>query len=69
LALAHYGLGLTLFAQGKFDEAIAAHREAIRLKPDYRPAHDGLGQALKAQGKPAGAAQLKPAPPPASARP
>ena len=33
-ASAHSNLGLALAAQGKIDEAIAAYREAIRLKPD-----------------------------------
>jgi Tfp pilus assembly protein PilF len=33
------------------DEAIAAFREAIRLQPDYAPAHYNLGNALWAKGK------------------
>ena len=37
--------------QGKLDEAIAAYREAIRLKPDYAEAHYNLGIALRGQGK------------------
>ena len=30
------------------DEAIAAHREALRLNPDYAEAHNNLGLALSA---------------------
>ena len=37
--------------QGKTVEAIAAFREAIRLKPDYAEAHSSLGLALGMQGK------------------
>jgi tetratricopeptide (TPR) repeat protein len=33
------------------DEAIAAYRQAIRLKPDYAKAHNNLGLALKAKGQ------------------
>ena len=36
----------TLGEQGKHKEAEAAHREAIRLKPDYASAHANLGDAL-----------------------
>ena len=32
---------------GQLDEAIAAYRQAIRLKPDYAEAHSNLGNALK----------------------
>ena len=37
--------------QGKHDEAVAAYREAIRLKPDVAVAHSNLGIVLIAQGK------------------
>jgi serine/threonine protein kinase/WD40 repeat protein/Flp pilus assembly protein TadD len=43
--------GNALRGQGKLEEAGAAYREAIRLKPDYALAHQCLGVALKAQGK------------------
>ena len=36
---------------GKHDEAIAAYREAIRLKPDFADAHFNLGIALADRGK------------------
>src|SRR5262249_36683526 len=36
--------------QKKLHEAIAAYKEAIRLKPDYSGAHYNLGLALQIQG-------------------
>jgi tetratricopeptide (TPR) repeat protein len=51
--VAHYRftLGSALKAQGKLDEAVAAYREAIRLRLDFAQAYSGLVLALKAQGK------------------
>ncbi len=43
--------GADLRREGKLDEAIAAYREAIRLKPDFAYPYDNLGTALRAQGK------------------
>ena len=37
--------------QGKLDEAVAAYRQAISIKPDYAKAHSNLGVALQEQGK------------------
>jgi Flp pilus assembly protein TadD len=37
--------------QGRLEEAVAAHREAIRLKKDYPEAHMNLGIALERQGQ------------------
>jgi cytochrome c-type biogenesis protein CcmH/NrfG len=37
--------------KGKLDEAIAAYRQAIRIKPDYAEAHCNLGVTLCDQGK------------------
>ena len=37
--------------QGKLDEAIAAYRQAIGIKPDFAEAHSNLGNALRDQGK------------------
>ena len=42
---------LALADQGKLDEAIAAYRQAIDIKPDYAEAHSNLGIALADQGK------------------
>jgi len=44
-------LGLALIKRGKLDEAIAANREAIRLKPNYWAAHYNLGVCLSQKGK------------------
>ena len=51
---AYSGLVLALKDQGKLDEAVAAYREAIRLKPDNALAHFNLGGVLRAQGDFAG---------------
>ena len=44
-------LGIALNNQGKLDEAVAAYRQAIRIKPDLAEAHSNLGNALLGQGK------------------
>jgi tRNA A-37 threonylcarbamoyl transferase component Bud32/tetratricopeptide (TPR) repeat protein len=44
-------LGGFLGFKGELDAAIAAHREAIRLKPDYAEGHCNLGEILEAQGR------------------
>jgi tetratricopeptide (TPR) repeat protein len=51
LALAHQNLGNALAAQGQLDAAIAACREAIRLKPEFAEAHYTLGLALQQLGR------------------
>jgi tetratricopeptide (TPR) repeat protein len=43
-------LGRPVEAGPFLDAAVAAGREAIRLKPDFAPAHDSLANALSAQG-------------------
>jgi tetratricopeptide (TPR) repeat protein len=43
--------GANLHREGKLEGAIAAYRDAIRLKPDLAEAHYSLGKALKARGK------------------
>jgi tetratricopeptide (TPR) repeat protein len=45
-AEAHFKIGNALAEQGKPDEAIAAYRKAIRLRPDYAEAHTKLGGVL-----------------------
>jgi protein O-GlcNAc transferase len=44
-------LGVALKQQGRLEEAIAACRQAIAIKPDYAEAHFNLGNALYDQGK------------------
>src|SRR5262249_11832048 len=44
-------LGNVLREQGKLDLALAACREALRIKPDYADAHNNMGIVLQAQGK------------------
>jgi protein O-GlcNAc transferase len=50
-AVRHFRLGDALWGQGKFDEAVAAYRQVIGIKPDFAAAHCNLGLALAAQGK------------------
>src|SRR5262249_14300942 len=44
-------LGVALGTKGQLDEAIAAYREAIRLKKDDALAHSNLGHALHRKGQ------------------
>src|SRR5262249_35734033 len=44
-------LGVVLNDQGKLEEAIAAYRQAIRIKPDFAEAYSNLGNSLSDQGK------------------
>ena len=39
------------FFRGRFEEAEAAYREAIRLDPDYADAHNGLGRVFRKLGR------------------
>src|SRR5437870_1830888 len=52
LAEAHSNLGNALTAQGKLDEAVAAYRQAIRIKPpDLAEIYSTLGNVLAPQCK------------------
>src|SRR6266481_2553496 len=51
MANTHCNLGNALMGQGKSDEAIAAYRQAIAIKPDFAEAHSNLGNALFGQRK------------------
>jgi hypothetical protein len=48
---AYSNLGVALREKGRLDEAIDAHRSALRLKPDYTDAWRNLGVALNASGQ------------------
>jgi protein O-GlcNAc transferase len=50
LAEACGNLGIALATVGKFDEAIAAHKQAIGHRPESAEAHNNLGTALLAKG-------------------
>jgi eukaryotic-like serine/threonine-protein kinase len=50
-AEAHIRLGDLLAGRGKWDEAVAEYRTAVRLKPDHADAHTNLGNTLKDQGQ------------------
>jgi tetratricopeptide (TPR) repeat protein len=51
--IAHVNLAHALSQTGRFDEAIAECREALKIKPDFAAAHNNLGDALT-QSKPGG---------------
>jgi|JI8StandDraft_1071087.scaffolds.fasta_scaffold32174_2 tetratricopeptide (TPR) repeat protein len=51
IAIAHDNLGLALADRGKIEEAIAQHREAIRLNGNYSKAHNNLGAVLAPLGR------------------
>jgi len=44
-------LGAANNAQGKLDEAIAAYKKALLIKPDYAEAHNNMGAVFQAQGR------------------
>ncbi len=50
-AAVYYKLGVASANRGQFDEAIAAFREALEIKPDYVEARNNLGAALQSQGR------------------
>jgi Tfp pilus assembly protein PilF len=49
--LAHNNLGTALAADGKYEEAIAHYREAIKINPTFTITHFNLGAFLAAQGR------------------
>jgi hypothetical protein len=49
--VAWYSFGVAYGDMGRHREAIAAYREALRLKPDYAPAWNNLGVAYALSGK------------------
>jgi serine/threonine-protein kinase len=55
--VAHTNLGGVLQQNGRLDEAIAEHREALRLKKDAPEAHCNLGSAPEQKGEFQGAVE------------
>jgi Flp pilus assembly protein TadD len=51
LPLAWLNLAVSLEQAGRPTEAEAAYREAIRVQPDFRPAHSHLANLLEADGR------------------
>ncbi len=49
--MAHDDLGLDLAGRRRFDEAIAHHQAALKIKPDYAEAHNNLGNTLAGCGR------------------
>lgn len=52
-----YSLGLEYQEAGKLDEAIAAYRESLRLRPGDALTHNNLGIVLATRGRPVEAAE------------
>jgi tetratricopeptide (TPR) repeat protein len=46
-----YNLGIVYGKSGRYQEAIEAFKEAIRINPDYAEAHNGLGAIYGQSGK------------------
>ena len=46
----HFGLGLVLQGQERYDEAIERFQQAVRLKPDFAQAHNFLGVLFQIKG-------------------
>ncbi len=44
-------MGIALKDKGQLDEAIAAYRQAIALRPTFAEAYNSLGLALKDKGR------------------
>ena len=54
---AHYGLGLALARQGRYQEALGAFDQAVRLSPTWARVHKDRGVALLKLNRPGDAAQ------------
>jgi tetratricopeptide (TPR) repeat protein len=52
VAYFHNNLGGVYWGLRRIPEAVACHRRALELKPDFAEAHSNLGNALNEQGKP-----------------
>ncbi|NJN29857.1 MAG: tetratricopeptide repeat protein [Synechococcales cyanobacterium RM1_1_8] len=54
----YYSLAEHLAKQGKLEQAMACYERAIRLKPEFAAAYEGLGNVLEQQNQPARAAAV-----------
>ena len=52
IAISHGNLGNALQSQGRFEEAVAHYKKALRLDPNNVEAHNNWGYALEALGRP-----------------
>ena len=50
-ALEHYKRGHQLYGQNRFDEAIAAYREALAVQPDWSDCLQALGMSQMHKGE------------------
>ena len=50
-AIVHYNRALSLERSGRYEEAVAAYRESIRLDPTDIDAHVNLGFVLRELGR------------------
>ena len=50
-AITETNLATALHENKQFDEAIAHYERAIALRPDYAPAYNNLGAALRSKGR------------------
>ncbi|BAY40904.1 TPR repeat protein [Nostoc sp. NIES-2111] len=50
-AFGHFQLGNVFFRSKKFEAAISAYREAIRLKPQYAVAYNAVGMVFASQNR------------------
>jgi len=64
----HENLGLVYAAQKKLPEAVAEHREALRLRPDDANIHNNLGKRSVQSGQAVRGGGRVPAKPSASSR-
>jgi tetratricopeptide (TPR) repeat protein len=48
----HFNLALSYHQQGRYDEAIAEHREVLRINPRHAASHGDLGRIYMETGEP-----------------
>jgi len=48
--MAHLSLGVVYHLSGKYDDAIRAYKQTIKLSPNLAEAHSRLGSAYAAKG-------------------